>query len=213
MKAVAIGFAAVVVVFGTIVAWNIHSAPGRDLLDIGTFVILAFTLIALVVYAYDTNSIARVTRERWKREGVLATTYEMGIAGGSKGDPGRTLFRLHNPSKLMVRAKVNCNFRVYGDPVDTDAPYDGREIWYVFPQQVSQGWFEIESLVQRKGKTVAAMMAERTSVNASTQLTMDLEMEFRDELGERRTLPARRHYFDFHGWTWVPVLTKPAAWD
>ena len=86
------------------------------------------TLIVLVWYAYDTNSIARVTRERWMREGVLGTTYSMELVG-QKGEPGRTLFRIHNPSTLVVRARVACNFRIYGEPVGADPLYDGKETW------------------------------------------------------------------------------------
>lgn len=212
MKKVAIGFTVLVLGFGAFVVWSVLSSPSRDLLAIGNFVILALTLITLVVYAYDTNSIARVSSERWKREGVLTTTYEIVITG-TKGEPGRTLFRIHNPSTLVVRAKVMCNFRLYGDPITADPPYSGMEIWFVFPQQISQGWFEIEALLQKKGKTVAAMLGERTPANCSNQFTMNLELEFRDELGERRTLPARQHYFDFDAWNWIPVLTQPSGWD
>jgi hypothetical protein len=84
--------------------------------------------------------------------------------------------------------------------------YDGQERWLLFPQQVSQGWFEIERLLQQQGKNVAAMRAECTEANRETQLTMMLELEFQDELGALRTLPPRRHYFDFERWAWIPQL-------
>jgi hypothetical protein len=193
------------------VVWHSLCAGQRDLLDIGTFIVLALTLITLVKYAYDTNSIARVTRYRWKRESVLNATYEMEVIG-AQGGPGRTLFRIHNPSKLVVRAKVRCNFRLYGDRVDDNPAFDGSETWYVFPQQTSQGWFEIDPLLQKKGKTVAQMIAEMTAGNRATQLTMDLQIEFRDELGQSRILPSRSHHFDFADWRWVPVLAQKDDW-
>src|SRR5262245_51201063 len=79
--------------------------------------------------------VERVTRERWMREGVLSTTYSMDLIG-DKGQAGRTLFRLHNPSTLVVRAKVKCNFRIYDQPTTAGGAYDGTDTWLVFPQQI-----------------------------------------------------------------------------
>jgi hypothetical protein len=208
MKTVAIGFAVIVVVITTVVSVHALRSENPNFLNIGGFVVLALTLVVLIWYAYDTNSIARVTRERWLREGVLGTTYEMTLASKKKDQEGRTLFRIRNPSTLIVRAKVACNFRVYGDPVTYGPAYDGRDVWLLFPQQVSQGWFAIEAVVQQKGKNVAAMIAESTPENRTTQLSMLLELEFWDELGARRKLPSRPHYFDFQRWAWIPQLTE-----
>ena len=207
MKAISIGFAALVLVLTSVATWKSWGAPDTTTLDLGTFIVLALTLIILTWYAYDTNSIARITRDRWMREGVLATTYSIELVG-EKGQAGRTLVRIHNPSTLVVRAKVNFNFRVYGERVDSKSLYDGQETWLVFPQQLSQGWFEIEDIVQRKGKTVAAMIAERTPVNREDQLSAVLELEFWDELGANRKLPGRPHYFDFDRWAWIPRLAE-----
>jgi hypothetical protein len=205
MKQVGIGFAVCVLVIAGVVTsieW-----PRRDALALGSFVISTLTLVVLVWYAYDTNSIARVTRERWMREGVLGTTYSMELVG-EKGQAGRTLFRIHNPSTLIVRATVACNFRVCGEPIKAGATYDGEDTWLVFPQQMIQGWFEIESLVEKKGKSITAMVAESTPGNRRDQLTMALELEFWDELGARRKLPVRPHYFDFDRWAWIPQITE-----
>jgi hypothetical protein len=205
MKKVAVGFTVCAFAVTAIVT---HSAwPPTDALALGNFLILALTLIVLVWYAYDTNSIARVARERWMREGVLSATYSMELIG-NRGEAGRTLFRIHNPSTLIVRATVACNFRIYGDLIKAGPAYDGEDVWLVFPQQMSQGWFEIESLLQKKGKGVAAMIAECTQANRKDQLTMFLELEFWDELGTRRKLPARSHYFDFDRWAWIPYITE-----
>jgi hypothetical protein len=101
------------------------------------------------------------------------------------------MFRLHNASTLVVRARVACNFRVYGDPVGYHPAYDGTDLWILFPQQVSQGWFEIEPLLQAKGKSVTGMMLEHSPMNSEQQLTIFLELEFWDELGGHRKLPGR----------------------
>jgi hypothetical protein len=155
----------------------------------------------------------RMTPTRWREsrtnagsgEGVLGAMYSMELVG-NKGDAGRTMFRIHNQSRLVVRAKVACNFRVYGDPIKYGPLYDGEELWLVFPGQTV---FEIEQLVQMKGKTVATMMRESTPTNREHQLTMLLEIEFEDELGSKRPLPRRMHYFDFDRWLWIPHIAEP----
>ena len=207
MKALAIGFAICITLITTAVIWTAMSSNDARALNIGSFLILSLTLVVLVWYAYDTNSLARVTRERWMREGGLSTSYNMQLIG-EKGDPGRTLFQLHNPSTLIVRAKVACNFRVYDQPVSWGPAYDGEENWVMLPHQMIQGWFDIDPLLKKKGKSVASMIAERTPENQFTQLTMALELEFWDELGTRRKLPPCAHYFDFERWAWIPHITE-----
>jgi hypothetical protein len=207
MKKLAIAFVVAVLLIAVLITWKSWCSPNADILAIGNFLVLTLTLVVLIWYAYDTNSIARITQHRWLREGVLGTTYSLQLVG-DKGQVGRTLVQLHNPSTLIVRAKINFNFRVYGQPVTAGALYDGNEVWLLFPQQMSQGWFEIESLLQKNGKTVAAMIEECTGANRKDQLTMELELEFWDELDERRKLPARVHYFDFERWAWIPQLAE-----
>lgn len=205
MQKLAIGLG--ISVFATTAFFSWYAWSQANALSIASLVILSLTLLVLIWYAYDTNSIARVTRARWLRDGVLSTTYSMDLVG-TKGDAGRTLFRLHNPSPLLVRAKANFNFRLYGDPVEGDPPYSGKGTWLLFPQQVSQGWFEIDLLLQKKGKNVVQMIAERTPANHNNQFTMFLELDFSDELGEKRKLPGRSHYFDFDRWAWIPQLME-----
>ncbi|MEW6410441.1 MAG: hypothetical protein AB1488_10090 [Nitrospirota bacterium] len=207
MKKIAIAFAIVVLLVAGFVTWKAWCSKDVDILAIGNFLVLTFTLVVLVWYAYDTNAIAKVTQQRWLREGVLSTTYSLQLLG-EKGQAGRTLVQLHNPSTLIVRAKINFNFRVYGEPISAGGLYDGKDVWLLFPQQMSQGWFEIESLLQKKGKSVSTMIAECTSANREDQVTMVLELEFWDELGARRKLPSRRHYFDFERWAWIPQLAE-----
>jgi hypothetical protein len=206
-KAITIGFAVCVLISAAVVIWRAWPPDQTNLLTLGNFVLGTLTLVVLVWYAYDTNSIARVTLERWQREGVLSPAYEMQLVG-EKGTAGKTMFRLHNLSALVVTAKVTCNFRVYGEAVAYHPAYDGKEMWTLFPHQVSQGWFEIEPLLQKKGKSVADMFAEHKPVNSQQQLTMSLELEFWDELGAHRKLPGRQHYFDFGRWNWIPHLTE-----
>ena len=52
------------------------------------------------------------------------------------------------------------------------------------------------------------MVAECNPENRKEQLTMMLELEFWDELGARRKLPPRHHYFDFDRWLWIPQLAE-----
>ena len=206
MRTIAIAFAILGAAICAFVAWRELASVQPRLIELGNLVVLTMTLVVLVWYAYDTNAIARGTRDRWAREGILGTTYNLTMPGASVGDAGRTTFQLHNGSPLVVRARVNFNFRVYGQPVTAGALYDGRENWLVFPYQQSQGWFEVESLLSQQGRNVAGMQVEVSEENRKRQLTMVLELTFSDEFGVNRTLPPRPHYFDFTRWAWIPSL-------
>jgi hypothetical protein len=202
-----------IIVIATLVLAASASCQGRDTLSIGTFLVLAITLVALIVYAHDTNLIANIQKQQAEmNQPVFMAGYLMHITG-TKGDSGRTVFQLHNPSTLPLRAKIWCNFQIYGQRVDSSDDFNGRKVWRLFPQQMSQGWFELASLLSRRGKTIADMLKEATDANRDYQLTMDLEIEYRDELGGQRRLPPRRHYFDFPDWTWIPVLTGAENWE
>ena len=210
-KIIVISFVLIIITCAVIIVFKTINKPNYDLLEIGTFIILTLTLVALIFYAYDTNALAVISQKKWEKESVLFATYSMeGI--GDKGKKGRILFRITNPSTLMLRAKVWCNFQVYGSPVEYSEDFNGKNTWYIFPGQMSQGWYEIESLLNKKGKTVEQMINEYSDENRNQQLTMDLKLEFRDELDNRRMLPSRRHYFAFNDWRWIPELTVKGDW-
>ena len=204
-------FSLLLAVCATVVIYFSVGEPNISILQIGTFIVLTLTLIVLIFYAFDTNALARISQKRWEKESILFASYSMeGI--GDKGKKGRILFRISNPSTLMLRAKVWCNFQVYGNPVDYSDDFNGKNIWYIFPGQTSQGWYEIETLLTKKGKTVDQMMNEYTDENRTHQLTLDLKIEFRDEMDNKRELPTRRHYFAFNDWFWIPELTVKEDW-
>lgn len=183
-----------------------------DILEVGTFIVITLTLVALIIYANDTNLIASITRSRWERESILQTSYLMEVIPQDKNDKGRTMFHIRNSSNLMLRAKVWCNFQLYGQPVEYHDDFNGMNTWYMFPQQVNLGWFELAPLLAKKEKTIEQIINETTGDNCREQLTMDLEIEFRDELGNQRKLPKRRHFFDFKEWRWIPKFTQRDDW-
>jgi hypothetical protein len=211
MRRVAVIAFAIAVVLLTIWASyrELHSQSARPL-ELASFIVLALTLIVLVWYAYDTNTIARVTQHKWLNEGGVNVTYALQL-DPQKGSAGRTAVQLYNLSTLIVRARVNFNFRIYGQAVSAGGLYDGKDVWLLFPQQSTQGWFEVEELAQKRGKTVVTMMSESTPANRKEQLTMVLELEFWDDLGARRKLPGRPHYFDFDRWAWIPQIADPSS--
>jgi hypothetical protein len=210
MRLLIAGIIVALLVAGFIVVMALKQ-PKIDFLGLGTFVVLTLTLVALSLYTHDTHSMAKVEQEQWKRNSVLNATYSMEVRGEA-GGPGRTMFCIHNPSTLVVQARVRCNFRVDGELVEYHDDFNGRNAWSVFPQQMSQGWFEIAPLLAKRGKTCPQMVAEVTEGNRHEQFTMDLEIEFRGELGDERKLPARKHFFDFKEWRWVPYFTKQDDW-
>ena len=192
----------------------IHRARQKtnpDILQIGTFLILTLTLIALAIYAFDTNRLVRLTQERWERESIVLAKYALGIVD-QKGGKGKTGFILQNPSNLMLRAKVWCDFKVYGTDVRCEGGAYNGDIWTIDPGQSAQGWFEIEPLLKQRGKTVKEMIKDYSDEIRDKQLTLNLKIEFRNELGGERVLPSRKYYFVFNEWKWIPVLTNKEDW-
>ena len=176
-------------------------------LDIGTFIVLSTTLVALVFYAADTNRQTRIAQSKWERDSLLSATYGMG-AQTDRGHPEITSFALNNPTTMLVRAKIWADCKVYDVKVNPPDAYNGTETWVLFPQQLSQGWFSIADLLAQQGKTMDQMRSECVPQNATTQLTLDLTIEFRDERRSVRKLPTRTHYYSFKDSTWIPVLTR-----
>jgi hypothetical protein len=119
------GIVALIVLFSGIIVITSISHSEIDFLERGTFIVLSLTLIALVFYAYDTNLIASIGQSRWERESVLNATYEM-VGINDSGGAGRILFRITNPSTLLIRAKVWAEFKVYGVSVDPGGAFNGR---------------------------------------------------------------------------------------
>ena len=183
------------------------SDQSKDHIEIGTFVVLGCTLIALVVYAYDTNRMARIQEDRWEKELIPILHYDM----LSRDPQGHSWwFALINPSKYFIEARVNLNLKVYGDAVVYSSDRDGTNRWIVYPAQTSRGWFSIDHILSKKGLTFSQMVQQRTDGNVDTQLTMDLEYNYEcKETGKSRKNPPRHHYFDFQEKVWVPHLTEP----
>lgn len=170
----------------------------------GQFIVFAFTLIVLIIYAYDTHRIANATEQKWEEELKPKLSYEMFMNTMDEDD---VIFRLTNSTDYFIEVIVNCNLKVYGEDVSYPGAYDGSEKWRVFPHQISQGHFSIESVLSKKGKSRQEMAAESTTENETVQMTMDLEIQFENETGRKREYPPRRHYFVFSKGVWVPELT------
>ena len=200
-----------ILIAGVVLYWSFSNSQ-INIIEKGTFMVLTITLVALICYAYDTNRMTNIAQLKWEQENILKATYYM-EGTNDKGGAGRILFGINNSqSTLMLRAKIKCNFKVYNVPVEYSDDFNGVDTWYVFPQQISQGWYEIEPMLKKNGKTIEDMCQEYSENNRKQQLTMDLEIVFRDELKKERILALRRHYFAFNDWKWIPVLTKKDDW-
>ena len=197
-----------IIVVGVIVTVRLAlSDQSKGYVEMGTFVVLGVTLIALVVYAYDTHRMARIQEDRWEKDLIPILHYTM-VARDSQDHSW--WFGLINPSKYFIEARVNLNLKIYGDTVVYSSAYDGTNRWIVYPAQTSRGWFSVDQILNKKGLTFSEMVRQRTDANVTTQLTMDLEYNYEcKETGKSRENPARHHYFDFQEKVWVPHLTEP----
>ena len=179
-------------------------------ISIAMLLILAMTLIALIIYTSDTHAISQVTKsEAELRKPVLLATNPITKMPDM---PDRTMFSVKNPSTVLVRAKVRCRIAIYGELVPASRNFDGTKTWYIYPQQLSRGWFELSPILTKKGKTYDQMKSEQTEDNRQEQLTLDLEVSYRDELNNERTLPEIHSFFDFKEGAWIPHITRQDDW-
>lgn len=181
--------------------WNTQNA---------TLVVIALTLITLIFYTAATHSIASLDKSRWELENKCKAFYYMKT---NEDNEDSILFGIINESILVMRAKVNCNFKIYGEEVEYSDDYNGRNTWYIFPHHSSQGHFEISKLLSKKEKTVPNMIEKRDETNREDQLSMELDIKFRDEYGNDRALPKRRHFFDFKRMRWIPIIAWKDEWE
>ncbi len=196
--------------------WQFYQeAYGEDAERISatTFLVLSVTLAVLVYYTYETYRIAETDKNMWELEIMPSgiPVIEMHKVPTQRYSD-RVNFALKNTSKFAWWARVWCNFRIYDRRVDSLGEdfdgFNGKRKWMVYPEEISCSFFEIEPLLSTQGKTLEKMRAERTQDNRKIQLTMDLEIELKNEKGKERRYPPRHYFFDFYDWNWVPLVTE-----
>lgn len=193
-----IAIAGIIISYSSQPSWAIQA---------GTLIILAITLIVIIIYGWDTHRIANATEKKWEEELKPKLMYQI-TKVSVENQSDRIHFQLINPTNDIIEARINCNFKIYGEPVGLSGAYDGTEKWIVFPYQMSQGSFAIDQLLASKGKNQDQLINERNDDNSKQQLTMDLKVELESETGRKRSYPQRHHYFDFLRLQWIPTLTK-----
>ena len=199
-----------IVIYGTSLfcIWNAVGSDDSFWLQTGSLVVLAVTASLLLIYAMDTHRIANATEKKWEAEITPKLTRDLMMVDVKSHDP-RTAFALTNHTTYFIEATVNCNFKVYGEKLDWPSAFDGSEIWECLPLRTARMIFSIEEILSRKGQTIAQIVSNRDDTNKMTQLTMEEEITFENELGRSGKIPPRRWYFDFERWLWIPFLTRP----
>jgi len=148
----------------------------------------------------------RIQEDRWETETIPVVPYEIELRSSQDHSWWFSLTNLS--SKYFIEVWVNLNLKVYGEAVEYSDAYNGKDKWFLFPNQFSKGWFSIDEILGKKGKAFSKIKEERTNDNVREQLTMDLEYELKcKETGKSRNIPRRRHYFDFKEEVWVPEIT------
>ena len=90
---------------------------------------------------------------------------------------------------MILKAKVWAEFKVYGNGVDACRPIVELKPGRCFRTNRIRVVYAISTLLKQQGKDVAQMIKESSPENETKQLTLDLTIEFRDEIGNRRRLP------------------------
>jgi len=177
--------------------------------DAASLLILTLTLIAIILYVDFTSQLASSEQERLQYETSAMVSPEFTVT--SRAMPGeepqfRMLVRFHNRSPHSVYGRVNFRFTISGNEVDYGPDYDGSTIWMLYPGEEVQGWIDFDALLAKGGETIVSMRDSYMPETRTEQLSLILEMNWRTDVGQWVNYPARRYYFVFDEFTWIPVL-------
>ncbi len=152
----------------------------------GTFIILSFTLLAVIWYTYFTYQLA-VKKEQ---PVVVASIHYI---------PEQRDVRVHvaNRSNRYAETRVWIEVRVYGQNTALGPDYNGQTTWHLTPQFEIEGHFPLDKPLQQLGKDFSTMRREANEENLTRQFQLSLRVEWKDEEGKIGKYPEHLWYFDF----------------
>jgi len=196
----------------------------EEFADIGTLLILGFTLVALIFYAFSTYEIAEVDKKTYEESHLPVIS--LGISPRPKVKAKYdTRVIMTNLSSYNLQAFVKLNLKVNGKQIEYGGAYSGEETWFLTAQQQINGHFYIVDVLKKAGTDVAKMKREFSPENVRKQLSMAIDVYYRGatkeyyssetwphksenpKYKESYTLwlgnPTQKWYFDFSRNVWV----------
>jgi len=152
----------------------------------GTFIVLSFTLLAVIWYTYFTYRLA-VKKEQ---PTVVATIQYLRQARDVR-------IPLLNPTNMYAATRVWVEVKVYGQATSLGPDYSGESVWHLTPQFSIEGHFSLEKPLKQVGKDFNTMVMEANNENVTRQLRLSLKVEWMDEEGKAGGYPEHLWYFDF----------------
>lgn len=173
-----IGISIIIVVAG--IFTYLSFGKGEGFADIGTLLILGFTLIALIFYAASTHEIADVDKRTYE-EGKLPVVSLTISPKPNTQENYDTRVKLLNLSNYNLEAFVNLNLKVNGKPIEHSPAYSGKQAWFLTAHQRINGHFHITDVLSKAGTNVGEMEANRfySPGNVKNQLSMCIEVCYR----------------------------------
>ncbi len=146
--------------------------------DIGTLLILGFTLVALIFYAFSTYEIAEVDKKTYEESKLpvvsLIISPEPKIILNYD-----TRVLMQNFSNYNLQAFMKLNLKVNGKPIEVGGAYSGDEAWFLTAQQQINGHFYIGDVLKKAGTDVAETKKDFLPENVKKQLCMSIEVYYR----------------------------------
>lgn len=169
-------FVVVVIIFSLCFCWY----------QPGTFIVLSFTLLAVVWYTYFTHQLAMKKEE----PAVGATIHYIPEARDIR-------VLLQNLTNRYAATRVWVEVKVYGKTTSLGPDYSGETVWHLTPQFLIDGHFPLKKPLQQVGKNFDAMVMEANDENITRQLRLSLKVRWTDEEGRAGEYPEHLWYFDF----------------
>lgn len=183
-------------------------------------------------YTLETSEIrkANIVIAEANRESQLR--YKRPIVGFgvymNKDDPTDTRFFLKNLSNYPVAVQVNCNFRIDNEEIrDVWPEYAGLKYWNLQYRQEKEGHFNWLDLYAKWGILTEEKLKELKSLDPNyavdelikffeiskslskpPQLTIDIEIFCRNDLGSSLFYPPDHYELDIYREAWIPTVTS-----
>ena len=144
--------------------------------EIGTFLILGFTLIAVVIYTYetyrmanDTNRMAGIQSNNSYKPRVVIIPY---IRQTNFKEVIDCRFLVKNDSDFYVKVELYIKLMCFGSDLDVADTYNGKRPWNLPPNQGIDGHFYLDkNMLAKIGKTIPEILEK---INEENTLTLQL---------------------------------------
>ncbi len=189
-----------------IIAIGVFAYRGCISVGLAGYVILSFTLIAILLYAYFTYKILEVQQNmfRWNQNPVSVSWIRPDLLKYTRQDGKvdfKTFFFIRNLSRTHAVAKININPKVNEEAASSNDAYFGKKWWYVPAHKTIRGWFPLLEILESVKVDLGTFQTKRMSLRLQIKVVYKKWQQKQDR--PMLENPPDIWYLDHPKWCWV----------